>query len=364
MEYKFAQNDNYEDFAAGRVIYHMGGEPAFPVRLTLELYERCLQYSLKKKDISLYDCCCGGAYMLTILGFLKNDTISRIYGSDIDLNSVKLASDNLGLLTEAGIKKRRTELEASYKSYAKESHMEALNSIDRIEKLLSQEIKTCVFNRNALEPCDVPFIPDIIITDVPYGNQVEWYEGSGGINQMMGALSAVCGRETIICVCMDKKQKIQTDIYQRLEKQMVGKRKFEIYKKKIFGTLICAKEYVNQDRLGEWVQLFLSGDGNNIALANGLKENDFKYVSIISIEIDQLNIPEGIPEYLTDTNDKEWFNYKVQEMISNIENGWDMPPIIVHYHNGIYSPFDGSHRIEAIRRMGRTKVNAAIVVNN
>jgi 16S rRNA G966 N2-methylase RsmD len=232
MEYKYTHNDNYEDFASGRVIYHMGGEPTFPVRLTLEMYERCLQYSNKKKDITLYDCCCGGAYMLTILGLLKNNTISKIYGSDIDSKSLKLASDNLGLLTESGIRKRRDELEALYKSYGKLSHMEALQSLDRIEKLLTNEMQTNVFQQNALEVCVLPFIPDIVMTDVPYGNLVEWSEGSGGANQLMAFLSAVCGRETIICICMDKKQKIQTEDFQRLEKQVIGKRKFEIYKKK------------------------------------------------------------------------------------------------------------------------------------
>ena len=35
IEYKYVQNDNFEDFASGRVIYHMGGEPTFPVRLAL-----------------------------------------------------------------------------------------------------------------------------------------------------------------------------------------------------------------------------------------------------------------------------------------------------------------------------------------
>lgn len=237
MEYKFVQNANYEDFAAGRVIYHMGGEPAFPVRLTLELYERCLQYSKKKKDILLYDCCCGGAYMLTILGLLKSETISKIYGSDVDLKSIQLASDNLGLLSERGIRKRREELNVLYEKYRKPSHKEAIQSIDRIEKMISKEIITCVFKQNSLEDYDLPFIPDIIITDVPYGNQVEWYEGSGGINKMMATLSKVCGQDTIICICMDKKQKIQTELYQRLERQLVGKRKFEIYKKKVYGSL-------------------------------------------------------------------------------------------------------------------------------
>jgi hypothetical protein len=363
MEYKFTQNENNEDFACGRVIYHMGGEPTFPVRLALEMYERCLQYSNKKENITLYDCCCGGAYMLTVLGLLKNDTISGIYGSDIDANSLKLAADNLGLLTEAGIQKRRDELETLHRNYGKESHKEALLSLSRIEKLLPKEMKISVFHRNALEVSDLPFIPDIIITDVPYGNLVEWGEGSGGINHMMDALSGICGRETILCVCMDKKQKIQTERYQRLERQLIGKRKFEIYKKKIYGTLTCAKEYAEQDKLGEWVQLFLRGDGNNIILADGLKENNFKYVSLQSMELDQLDVPVGIPDYLAASNDKEWFCVVISEMISSKEKGWDMPPIIVHLYNGDYHPCDGRHRIEALRKMGIAQVMAVIVVN-
>ena len=239
MEYKYAKNDNFEDFASGRVIYHMGGEPTFPVRLTLEIYGRCLQYSNKKTGITLYDCCCGGGYMLTILGLLKSNSISSLYGSDMNLESLKLAEDNLGLLTRSGISRRRDQLLSLYQKYNKVSHWEALHSTDRIEQRLTKNIETSVFKQNIFEVCDLPFIPDIIITDVPYGNMVEWDEGSGDINQMMNALSSVCGNETIICVCMDKKQKIQTDIYQRLERQLVGKRKFEIYKKKLFKTLSC-----------------------------------------------------------------------------------------------------------------------------
>jgi len=232
MEYKYTKNDNYEDFASGRVLYHVGGEPTFPVRLALEIYERCLSYSIKKTEISLYDCCCGGAYMLTILGLLKNSTIAEIYGSDISLDSIKLAKDNLSLLSKSGIHRRKEEIMELYKKYNKTSHIEALQSIDRIEQGLNKEIKTSVFNMNVYKAEKLPFVPDIIMTDVPYGNMVEWNEGDGGINQMMDALSRICGSETVLCVCMDKKQKIQTDLFQRLEKQLVGKRKFEIYKKK------------------------------------------------------------------------------------------------------------------------------------
>ncbi len=231
MEYIFAEKDRFEDFASGRVLYHMGGEPTFPVRLTLELYERCRQYSARKTELTLYDCCCGGAYMLTVLGLLKGNTIASLYGSDINERSIKLAEDNLSLLTEAGIKKRRKQLETLYSQFGKESHREALDSMDRIEKRLSDQLTASVFVRNALEAVLLPFIPDIIITDVPYGNMAEWNEGSGGVNRMMDAISDNCSKETILCVCMDKKQKIQTDKFQRLERQVVGKRKFEIYKR-------------------------------------------------------------------------------------------------------------------------------------
>ncbi len=232
MEYKYAQNENYEDFASGRVLYHMGGEPTFPVRLTLELYERCLSYSNKKTNITLYDCCCGGAYMLTVLGFLKSYSISELYGSDINTKSLKLAEDNLGLLTNDGIRKRRVELTALFNEFDKASHKEALSSLHKLEDRITKEMKTGVFKRNIFETYDLPFQPDIIITDVPYGNMAQWVDCNPDMNQMMKALSENCGQETILCVCMDKKQKIQTDLFQRLEKQMIGKRKFEIYIKK------------------------------------------------------------------------------------------------------------------------------------
>lgn len=233
MEYKYASNENYEDLASGRVLYHMGGEPTFPVRLTLELYERCRQYSEKKTEIILYDCCCGGAYMLTILGLLKNNTISTIYGSDIDPKRIKLAEDNLRLLTISGMEHRKMELQTLSNTYGKASHRDALQSAERLSQLIVKDIKTQVFFRNVFEAYQPPFIPDIIITDVPYGNMAEWNGGHGGVNQMMDALYDICSKDTILCICMDKKQKITTDRFERLERQSIGKRKFEIYRKMI-----------------------------------------------------------------------------------------------------------------------------------
>ncbi len=363
MEYKYARNDNYEDFACGRVIYHMGGVPTFPVRLSLEIYERCLHYSKKQKDIRLYDCCCGGGYMLTVLGFLKNNTITEIYGSDIDTGYVKLANDNLSLLSGEGLQRRRKELGLLYEKYGKESHAQALQSLERLRQLPHSEIKTHIFSQDAFEMDDLPFIPDIIITDVPYGNLVEWNDESSSVNRLLEVLSGVCDTETILCVSMDKKQKIQTNLYQKLEQQIIGKRKFEIYQKKIYGTLACPKLYADQGRLDQWVQLFLRGDGKNIRLAEGLATNNFKYIGLVSIKLKDLSVSGELPEYITSLSDIDWFWQVTDNMIDAMKNGWEMPPLIVHYHDDGYYPLDGRHRIAALNRMGITKTMAVVVVN-
>lgn len=37
MEYLYCKNDNFEDFASGRVLFGGRGIPNFPVRLLLEI---------------------------------------------------------------------------------------------------------------------------------------------------------------------------------------------------------------------------------------------------------------------------------------------------------------------------------------
>lgn len=88
MEYLYCKNDNFQDFASGRVLYGGKGIPNFPIRLLLEIYSRALSYLNKEEDLVIYDPCCGGGYALTILGYYQNRYISKIYGSDIDEDMV------------------------------------------------------------------------------------------------------------------------------------------------------------------------------------------------------------------------------------------------------------------------------------
>ena len=121
MEYLYCKDDNFQDFASGRVLYGGKGIPNFPIRLLLEIYGRALERSNKKEDLVIYDPCCGGGYSLTILGYFQNKYIRKIYGSDIDEDMVAHAKKNISLLTDVALKKRKAEIEELYNSYGKES---------------------------------------------------------------------------------------------------------------------------------------------------------------------------------------------------------------------------------------------------
>ena len=183
------------------------------------------------KDCVLIDPCCGGGYALTILGYYQNRYISKIYGSDIDEDMVAHAKKNTSLLTSAALKKRKTEIEELYNSFGKESHKEALRSCDKVSAMLEKEVIVEIFQADCTMPLP-NILPDIIITDVPYGNLVEWEQGKNSIADMLEQLWRISHENTILAVCMDKKQKINCEKWERLEKQNIGKRKFEILKKK------------------------------------------------------------------------------------------------------------------------------------
>ncbi len=228
MQYKFCENDNFEDYASGRVLYSGKGIPNFLVRLLNEMFGRALAYSDKKEALTLYDPLCGGGYALTILGLFHSDIIKKIYGSDIDEAMVVHAGRNLALLEKGGLKQRKLELEKLYAEYGKASHREAMESADRLMAQLKKPVAAEVFCQDCTKK--MPAIsPDIIITDIPYGNLVEWKGEGMPLQELLEQLAAISTEKTILVLGMDKKQRVEGKHWVRLEKQLVGKRKFEIF---------------------------------------------------------------------------------------------------------------------------------------
>lgn len=229
MEYLYCPNGNFEDYSSGRVIYSGKGTPNFPVRLLNEIYGRAKSYLEKKDNITVYDPCCGGGYALTVLGMFHNLSIGRIYASDVDSGMVELSKRNLGLLTYSGLMRRKQEIRKSYEMYGKQSHREALESCDKLYDRLRREIRTEVFEADCTKA--LPDIkPDIIITDVPYGNLVNWAEDTG-LGAMLDQLWEISHSETILAVCMDKGQKAGNSRWRRIEKHNHGKRRIEIFRR-------------------------------------------------------------------------------------------------------------------------------------
>lgn len=233
MEYRYCQKTNFEDLSSGRVIYGNAGIPNFPVRLINEIYGRCLEYSTKKEDVTVYDPCCGGGYLLTVLGFCNANSVHTLIGSDIETQMVQYANKNLSLLTRQGMLKRMDEINALIQLYDKPSHKEAKISAKHLYDGLNSDISFRAFQADCTKTLNITETVDVIITDVPYGNLVSWEgESQTPFDAMLEQLAQIATKETILGLSMDKAQTYNCTAFQRLERQNIGKRRFEISKLK------------------------------------------------------------------------------------------------------------------------------------
>ncbi len=241
MKYRFAPRQDYGDFASGKVFLSWPGRPAFPVRLASEMFQRCLARQRAEGvtgPVTLYDPCCGGGYLLSVLAYLHGEVIGQLIGSDIDPEALRLAERNLSLLTPAGLDQRISEIEAMLSRYGKMSHAEALASATRLKQRLrelgrSRAITTTVFQADATNQADLDanlsgLKVDVVIADVPYGQRSFWQGSDGGAGDPMGGmletLLGVLSKRAILALVADKGQNISHPSYQRLKRLRVGKR--------------------------------------------------------------------------------------------------------------------------------------------
>lgn len=234
MNYKFeTENKNYEDFASGRVLYNQHGTTSFPVRLASEIFLRC-EHILSKVGVngpySIYDPCCGGAYLLSTIGFIYGDRVSKIFASDIDDSMVTLARRNLSLLSLSGIEQRTYQIRKMIAEFGKASHIGALQSAMNLkENLLTKKIQiaTMSFIADATKENYIDGKVDIVITDLPYGKVVQWSyvkdEGSA-IKGLLDNLIPLLADNSVIAIVSNKKTLMKHEQYKRVEQFQIGKR--------------------------------------------------------------------------------------------------------------------------------------------
>ena len=238
MEYLYAPNDNYEDYASGRVIYHKSGFATFPVRLASELFQRGLSLLETPTPIKVYDPLCGEGYLLTIIGLLHPDKISQMVGSDINPEALAIAKKNLELFTWDGLQTRKEKLTELFQSYQKDSHKEALESVEVFlqRHTPAHEISFHLFRKDILSSDSLreeTFTADFIISDIPYGQMTDWQGNTGEeIETFLANLIHVLDDQGLICLITPKSYKITSPLYDTLQKLTVGKRKIFFLRKK------------------------------------------------------------------------------------------------------------------------------------
>ncbi len=245
MPYRFAtENQDYSDYAGGQVFYSAPGHPALPVRLTSEIFQRCLalrhDQGLSAPAI-LYDPCCGSAYHLSALAYLHWHRIDTIVGSDIDAGVLAIAARNLGLLTPAGLHQRRQEIAEMLARYGKPSHAAALQSTQRFlqqcqEQTATHQVTARLFCADATDSQALreglgSLQVDIVLSDVPYGGQSAWQQAArpaepspSPLWQMLAALRPLLSPHTIVAIAADKTQRCAHEQYRRRERFRIGKR--------------------------------------------------------------------------------------------------------------------------------------------
>ena len=120
-------------------------------------------------------------------------------------------------------------------------------------------------------------------------------------------------------------------------------------------TVDSAREAAKRDELSDWVVRFLASEGSdNAPLAHALTNPPRTWIGPVRLRLDQLNRLAGPPDHpvVEPVDDDEWRD-DVDDLEDMIEQGLDLPPMIVTFRDDELHLEDGNHRVEGLRRAGK-----------
>ena len=220
MAYLYAlTRENYEDLSSGGVLRSAPGYPAFPVRLASEIFQRAAAFG-PGGPVSVWDPCCGSGYLLTVLSFLHRRDITGVLGTDLDPAALALAQQNLDLLSEHGLDARSAELRERAERLHKPAYLDTAAAAQRLGPRLAGQggaLPHTVAQADVLDPEQLRRAlsghrPELVMTDVPYGDQTSWGgpNGAAGIAGMLRALETVLDDDAVIAVAT-RGRKVRVD---------------------------------------------------------------------------------------------------------------------------------------------------------
>ena len=122
------------------------------------------------------------------------------------------------------------------------------------------------------------------------------------------------------------------------------------------ATLSSAQAFAKEDRLEEWVHLYLTHEGRNLPFSDGLKLTKRYYFGPAQYPLSLFTRcagPEPEMKYRIDPDG--WAN-RVSTLQNAIASEADLPPMIVNFTDGRFELNDGNHRHKAYENMGVEKV--------
>lgn len=138
--------------------------------------------------------------------------------------------------------------------------------------------------------------------------------------------------------------------YETIRKIVYSKK--EVYVMEYKSTLSSAVGYAGNGKLEEWIHTYLLADGHNKEFSDGLKLFDRYFLGPVKMPLSLFKRCCGPEEDMKWVIPKENFERKVNELMEVIGKEKDMPPLIVHYVDGVFELNDGNHRLEAYSRLG------------
>jgi 23S rRNA G2445 N2-methylase RlmL len=223
---------DHSDLAQSHVLRSAPGYPAFPV--AEELFLRAARH-LPERPLQVWDPCCGSGYELAVVALQHRAEIGSVLASDVSPEAVALATANLRLLSAAGLQERREELLRRAKDFAKPAYRGAAAAAERLAVRLaaaggdlpSRSGVADALSVDALREILQDTRPDLVLTDVPYGERTEWQAPAScrdPLPTFLGTLAEVLPESSVIAVTA-KMRKIPLEAGTPvLERLRVGKR--------------------------------------------------------------------------------------------------------------------------------------------
>jgi len=113
-------------------------------------------------------------------------------------------------------------------------------------------------------------------------------------------------------------------------------------------TLKKLLELSSEKSIEDFVSTLLITSGNP-GFARTIKKG-YCWLGPIELELSKLKRICGYEKGMLFPENKFDWNLRIQEMVHSIENGWDVPPLIIWYKDHELQISDGAHRYEALKK--------------